>query len=404
VSKNLNSIHTTRNQKLKEGRSRNRRQTSGEPINDDLKAQNESEILKSQHHSHKKTICYIAGREAEYSRTLIVHKGLEKAGFRVIGIFPPDKHFIHYPHLLWRLALNLHRCDLIVVGFYGQLLLLIVRLFTRKPILYDIYISTFDTLVFDREKAVLGSMKARIYWWADRLTMKWSNCILLETQDHIDDYSKKFNIPREKFEHIFLAVDDSLIYPVPDIEPSVEFLVHFHGEYAPFHGVKIILKAAHILKDEGISFEIIGTGITWKEDRALAEKLQLENVRFIDWVPYSKLTESMCRAHCCLGIFGENPRTMRVLTNKVVEALAAARPLITVKNNPVEELLTDGESVLLVPPADPGALADAIRKLKADPRLAEKIGKNGYRRFRESCTLEVFSNRLKSIIHDMADL
>ncbi|MBN1779906.1 glycosyltransferase [bacterium] len=347
------------------------------------------------------SICYIAGREAAYSRTAIVRKGLERAGFRVVGIFPPDKRFIHYPGLIWRFLISKHRCDLVLVGFYGQILMCFVRLLTLKPVLYDIYISTYDTMVFDRCVAKPESLKARIYRLADRLTMIWANRILLETRDHIRDYAGKFGVPEEKFEHVFLAVDDSLIGKQPVPERNGAFLVHFHGEYAPFHGVRTILRAAERLKKEQVDFEIIGTGITCTEDRALAASLELNRVRFIDWVPYEKLGESMGRAHCCLGIFGDNPRTLRVLTNKVVETLAAARPLITVKNEPVQELVRDGESALLVPPADPAALAEAILKLRDDPDLAVSLAENGYRQFRKHCTIDVFSERLKAIVNQM---
>jgi len=37
----------------------------------------------------------------------------------------------------------------------------------------------------------------------------------------------------------------------------------------------------------------------------------------------------MAQADVCLGIFGDNDRVLRVTTNKVIEAIAMARPLIT---------------------------------------------------------------------------
>ena len=351
---------------------------------------------------NKMTVCYLAGREASYSRTAIVRKGLERAGFQVIGIFPPKKGFRHYPELLLRFLLIKHQCDLVVVGFYGQLLLLCVRLMTRKLILYDLYISTYDTIVYDRKKARAKSMSGRICWIVDRLTMLWADRILLETKDHIQNYAQKFKVPVQKFEQIFLVVDDSLIFPMPQVQPSGScFLVHFHGEFAPFHGVSTILNAAHLLRNENIRFDIIGRGITYQSDRALASRLALNNIQFVDWIPYHQLAESMCRAHCCLGIFGNNPRTFRVLTNKVIEALAVARPLISVRNEPIQELLTDGESALLIPPADPKALAGAIRALRDNPVLARKLAQKGYQQFRKHCTLDVFSNQLNGIVHRM---
>ena len=140
-------------------------------------------------------VCYIAGREATYSRTRTILEGLKQADFDVITCLPPDKRFKRYPGLIRRFIQNKKNCDLIVVGFYGQLLMPFVRLLTKKPILYDLYISTFDTMVHDRSAATSKSLKARIYKFADRLSMRMADRIILETRDHIQDYAEKFNIP-----------------------------------------------------------------------------------------------------------------------------------------------------------------------------------------------------------------
>lgn len=350
-------------------------------------------------------VCYIAGREAGYSRTRIMLKALKSAGFEVIPCLPPNKSFRHYPGLLWSFVKQKRSCDLVVVGFYGQLLMPFVFLLTRKPVLYDLYISTFDTMVYDRSKADARSLAAKIYYLSDRISMWMADGILLETRDHIRDYAIKFKIPESRFFHLFLAVDDALIPKsgATALTNNGPFRVHFHGEYAPFHGVKHILRAAALLREENVLFDLIGTGITYEEDRTLARELDLQNVNFVDWVPYEALGNSMLEADCCLGIFGENPRTLRVLTNKVVEALAVGSPLITAENDPVRELLTDGESALLVPRANPAAIAGAILKLKNDADLRTKIGDSGKQVFLNHCTMARFSKQLKHIVERMAE-
>jgi len=349
----------------------------------------------------RKKIIYIAGREATYSRTHNMIKALQQAGYELKIILPPDRSFKHYPGLLkefWRWC---KWADLIVVGFYGQLIMPFVWLSSRKSILYDVYISTFDVMVHDRSKAREGSLRALLYWFSDTLSMRMADRIILETQDHIYDYARKFRLSSRKFERIFLPVDDNLIFP-REIKPqNGRFLVHFHGEYAPFHGVKFIIQAADKLRNEGVDFQIIGTGITCEQDRQLAKDLSLTNIRFIDRVGYAELADYMSRAHACLGIFGDNPRTLRVLTNKVIEALAVRRPLISTKNAPIEELLENGRSALLIQRADAGALAQAILKLKKDEQLRRQIAEAGHQVFLQNCTLDIFSCKVKNIIEEM---
>ena len=349
----------------------------------------------------KLRICYIAGREATYSRTRTVLTGLRQAGFEVVVCLPQGKSFKYYPGLLWKFFRQGRSCQLIIVGFYGQLLLPWVRVLTRKPILYDIYISTLDTMVYDRRKTKPDTFFAWMYRFVDRLSMTLSDKIILETKDHIEDYSRRFRIPLKNFEKIYLTVDEGVISPRPVKSKDDRFVVHFHGEYAPFHGVRYIIEAASLLRDKNIQFEIVGTGITYQRDQRRAKELDLKNIRFIDWIPYENLADAMTEADCCLGIFGDNPRTLRVLTNKVIETLAVAKPLISAKNKPVQELLKDGESAILINRADPQAIAEAILLLKNKPKLRQRLGQKGYEIYKQYCAMEQFSNRLKMVIERM---
>ncbi len=347
-------------------------------------------------------ILYIAGREKTYSRTHVLLKALQNSDYELKTIFPPDRSFKHYPSLLKQFWQWRNWPDLVVVGFYGQVLMPFIRLLYHKPILFDVYVATFETMVYDRQKTSPKSAKAWLYWWSDALSMRLANKIILEAQYHIEDYCKMYDLPPKKFERVFLATDDAMIYPKDFAQQNHhKFLVHFHGEFAPFHGVKYIIQAACQLSDKEVEFQIIGTGVTYSQDRSLAFDLGVENIRFIDRVPYGELADYMSRADVCLGVFGDNPRTRRIVTNKVIEALAVRAPLICSKNEPLGELLTHEKSIYFVDPADSSALAKAILKLKEDHNLRQQIAEGGYQVFLKNCTQEVLRRRLKEIIEEM---
>jgi glycosyltransferase involved in cell wall biosynthesis len=61
------------------------------------------------------------------------------------------------------------------------------------------------------------------------------------------------------------------------------------------------------------------------------------------------------------------------LSNSIMEAMAVGRPVVGTDVGGTGELLADGRGVL-VPPADPDALAAAIGGLLADPAAAQRIG------------------------------
>lgn len=64
----------------------------------------------------------------------------------------------------------------------------------------------------------------------------------------------------------------------------------------------------------------------------------------------------------------------------LVMAMALGKPIVASRVGGVPELLGQGEAGLLVPPADPQALADAICKLLSDPVRAKTLGAAGRRR------------------------
>ena len=61
----------------------------------------------------------------------------------------------------------------------------------------------------------------------------------------------------------------------------------------------------------------------------------------------------------------------------VVEAMRCGLPVVATAVNSVPDLVIPGESGVLVPPADPRAMADALDRLLDDQRLADRLGRRG---------------------------
>jgi glycosyltransferase involved in cell wall biosynthesis len=61
----------------------------------------------------------------------------------------------------------------------------------------------------------------------------------------------------------------------------------------------------------------------------------------------------------------------------VVEAMRCGLPVVATAVNSVPDLVVPGESGILVPPADPRAMADALDSLLDDPALAGRLGVRG---------------------------
>lgn len=84
------------------------------------------------------------------------------------------------------------------------------------------------------------------------------------------------------------------------------------------------------------------------------------------------------RALDCLVV----PSWQEAQTLVIPQAFATAKPVIASRVGGIPELVTDGESGLLISPADPENLAEAMLKIAGDPALASRLAAEG-RRFAE---------------------
>ncbi|GAI59614.1 unnamed protein product, partial [marine sediment metagenome] len=66
-------------------------------------------------------------------------------------------------------------------------------------------------------------------------------------------------------------------------------------------------------------------------------------------------------------------------------------------------VIDNNENGLLVPPKDPEALAKAIIKILKNPKLAKKMGENGYKKVKENFLWNKQIKKTKKIIEESLD-
>jgi phenylacetate-CoA ligase len=84
--------------------------------------------------------------------------------------------------------------------------------------------------------------------------------------------------------------------------------------------------------------------------------------------------------------------------NVCIEALAAARPLVTTDTSGVCEIVDDRVHALIVPPAQPAVLADAVASLLGDSTLARQIAAAGLARYGAGATAGLMASRIEGAL------
>ncbi|MGH3104853.1 MAG: glycosyltransferase family 4 protein [Gaiellaceae bacterium] len=87
----------------------------------------------------------------------------------------------------------------------------------------------------------------------------------------------------------------------------------------------------------------------------------------------------------------------------LLEAMLAELPVVATRVSSIPEIVTDGETGLLVAPDDPDSLAAALRRLLADPGLRSRLGTAGRARARESFSVERMARRTLAIYGEVVE-
>ncbi len=227
----------------------------------------------------------------------------------------------------------------------------------------------------DRGLVRPGSLPARLLALADSLTVRLSWRVLGDTACHNRALSRTWRWPRKRWLVVPVGASDRVFAPAAGDGEGVLF----YGHYLRLQGAPTIVQAA-ARWPRGIPLLCVGKG----DERARCEALAagLPHVRFADVLPYPALVEAIRKSALVLGIFGATAKAARVVPNKVYEALAAGRPVVTADGPATRELLPPG-AVRAVPPGDPEALAAAVVALMGDPEARRKLAAEGHRVWRE---------------------
>lgn len=353
---------------------------------------------------------FISGREINYPRNHLLLSALKEfCDVDVIGSVKQDvskgggasifrESLVAVLQAIPKL-LN-EKYDFIFVGFYGQLLIFPINILSSSRIVFDVFISTYDTLVNDREKFSKDSLVARLSYYLDKQSCKRADLIFIDTQTHARFFNNLFETPLEKMHSIFVGCDEQIFYPRnADIDINK---VLYYCSYLPLHGVETVVNAAKLLQDSlPVRFKLIGAGAEYSKIMKLVKDQSITNIDFSPPIPLEALPGEIANASICLGgHFGNSQKSKNVIPGKTFQILAMKKAVIVGDNLANQELLTHLYDAYFCEMNNPYALATAIETLYHDKKLNDEISDNGYQTYMNKASQSVLKKRVARIISD----
>ena len=312
--------------------------------------------------------------DPDYSRNRILRQAYGALGWDVVDFHPLLSRTADVEALLRRLPAP----DLVHVPCFRQRDITAARRYAHRNglrLLIDPLISAYDKQVFERNKFPEHSAQGKRLLWEERNLFQSADIVLADTSEHARFFVETLGVAPEKVHVVYVGAEETLFTPAPHPHPPnnpIEIL--FYGSFIPLQGPQVIIEAARRYQGPPVSWVLLGNGPLLDDCKSKAERLP--NVRFENWLPYTDLPHRIRRADILLGVFGTTPKAQRVIPNKVFQALACGKPVVTCSAPAYPAPISKGEAGIgFVSAGQSDELADAIARLASDPARLQHHGR-----------------------------
>lgn len=228
----------------------------------------------------------------------------------------------------------------------------------------------------------------------------------------VSDYSKGLlgEICQESAHKVFriyngIEVNDFEAVPVRERKPVRGVSI---GRLIEFKGFQHLIDAAVLLKRHGVAvnLRIIGEGpIRAELEKRIADANVGDVVTLLGMRSQEEVKRELQDADFFVlpSIF-DSVGACDILPTVITEAMASSLPVVSTTVAGIPEMVAHGESGLLVEPAEPAALADAIATIAGRPELRRTMGAAGRLRAERLFTFESTAKVLGEMFESKVDI
>jgi glycosyltransferase involved in cell wall biosynthesis len=267
----------------------------------------------------------------------------------------------------------------------------------RKPVILDGHTSVYLAQVHGREYVSSDSLRGRLYRRLDAASITLFDSYLVFTAAAKDLFSELYDVNQDRLDVLYTGGIRPPSVSTSDRDDEIDVL--YWGNFLPTHGVEHAVEGLAEYErnyEENLNIMFVGSGEKRTHCQRLAEECEID-VDFPGYIPRDELERYIESADIVLGVFGKNSHTDTHIFNKVVEAAAREKAILTSRSTAITELFSHKESIYLTDPCDPAEFSANLDELLTTDNLRESIATNAKRTYQDSLTPVATATRFLKI-------
>ena len=222
-------------------------------------------------------------------------------------------------------------------------------------------------------------------WIMQEFVARRIDRILTCSQNSQASVCQDMHLPPEHVTVTPYGVDVDVFRPLDDVEKRPGNIFFVGDTEDRNKGARYLMEALHRLRHQ-LPFHITFIDHRPPDHLKLVQRLKGEyrlynDITFLSRAPTEELVRHYNRAQIVAC-----PSLYEGFGLPAVEAMACGLPVVATRAGALSEIVEDGVTGILVPPADSKALSEALRLLLADPDLCRRMGEAGRQRVIENFT------------------
>jgi glycosyltransferase involved in cell wall biosynthesis len=208
--------------------------------------------------------------------------------------------------------------------------------------------------------------------------------------------------------HTQFGLPGSMLFHIPNMmampeqrpvrQPNNPVVIGTIGRFVKKKGFDVFLEALAILRERGYQFKAVLAGDGEEEKQALLDIVQRQQLDLLVEMPGWVMDKSTFYEPIDIFCLPSLHEPFGIV---LLEAMAYHLPIVSTDTEGPQEIFTHNENALIVPKGDATAMADALAHLLEQPTLQQRLGANGFARFRDHYSMEVVGKHLSDAAKKM---